>query len=610
MWGVMDKYMLKSTSCSNISKTVFDEVIDEGIGQQLEIMGYENINIADKYARGIAFLRFFLYSIFHSNVDISEEQIETGIVDKANDLLIDFIYIIENQIYIIQSKFNHFMKDEIIALSKIPQLIKDDSYIQKAHQDLRIILEEIRKIKSPVFNLIYITNCKIEPDLIDTFERNFSFDSITFRIKSYDQIENDYTCIQNGLYPPPEKVIVNLQNEDFFPFKKLLANYDAYIITLDGNKVLQLYSEFREELFNSNIRNWLGTKNYVNNSMLNTIREQPENFFCNNNGCTAICDDWIRIKGNKVELNNFQIINGAQTITTIANAIHENINKENFGRVKLMIKVIVPKKNPDQQLSIPDKSIIVKTTNSQNIVKTSDFRSNDPIQIYIEQQMSKFNYRVVSPFKKVTYKRKRGLLDKTNKSSKIVMNEDVGQAYYSFMENPHDLNKSIDLLWSTDSNGLYNIPFGWNGEPSDIIPQSKVIELYGIFCIFEYIKLKFKGIKKDTNPAVLFKYHILWGVSQLLKLKYDNDEQKVYAIFDGIVNTGVYVNKAVNPIKEKEFSHYIDKVIGAINYQLEYQKRIDKTFVMRNYQRSSDFTMLLGLFLTNICTKFELPDLI
>ena len=91
---------------------------------------------------------------------------------------------------------------------------------------------------------------------------------------------------------PPDKVTLNLGNEDVLELNTISPN-ETILITQKGSKLRSLYQnrEYRERLFNLNIRQWLG-KNTVNKGMIDTIEHAPDKFFYYNNGITAICENY------------------------------------------------------------------------------------------------------------------------------------------------------------------------------------------------------------------------------------------------------------------------------------------------------------------------------
>src|SRR3546814_9155058 len=74
-------------------------------------------------------------------------------------------------------------------------------------------------------------------------------------------------------------------------------------------------------LLEANVRSFLQARNKVNRGIRDTIRDQPEMFFSNNNGLTATADAVeISDMGEGLFLmsaDNLQIVNGGQTTASI-----------------------------------------------------------------------------------------------------------------------------------------------------------------------------------------------------------------------------------------------------------------------------------------------------
>ena len=111
-------------------------------------------------------------------------------------------------------------------------------------------------------------------------------------------------------------------------------------------------------------------------------QERGDEFFYFNNGVTAICSDF-KVNKNEITARNFQIINGAQTVVSIRNATLQQENK--VKDVEVLIRIV-----ETGELKTTQKGFnkdIVTFNNTQNKIETWDFISNDPIQIWLEQNL-------------------------------------------------------------------------------------------------------------------------------------------------------------------------------------------------------------------------------
>ena len=601
----------------------FRQSLNEGLIQFLQEEGYANIkttkdlNNAKPVHKGKAFLKYYLWNFFNKLNDIDEDLLtddyilDTCITDGKDDKGCDFILIDGDDVYIVQAKYGYTDTDYIEALINLPNNILTDFFYNSANNKLKSFISDIKRIKNPIFKLIYLTS-----ETIDSETKNFYTmkkelpNNIELMIKDFSELRQDSVTIKSSGELPPESVDFVLGQEDFKELDELDSKHYTILITQKGTKIKQLYNrnDCRERLFNYNIRSWLG-RNIVNKSMEDTIKEEPENFFYYNNGVTGICESFnISTDNKKLTCKKLQIINGAQTVTTIA----KYPDDDKLSKVKVLIRIIAAGEYGKSSKLIEK---VVTNNNNQTVIQLSDFRSNDPIQIQIERKFidEKLKYRLQHPSNTaLKYKRKRM---QTARGDKYIQMKDLGKCYYSAFFNPHQLNESIKKLWDINSEtGLYNTVYGVADE---ILTDEKFYKLLGSYYISEYIKIKlpiFKQQELDKKEiyAEKFKYHILWGIVYLLRKKYA-DDIVANIIMKRMISKGSYILPQENENKERNFYIYFKKVVKAIEKKIEEiqndKKENDEPFVIRNYQRDSKFTNKLKLELDYI-DKDELPELV
>jgi len=570
------------------------EVLMPRLQEYSKLDGFPDFNLAPNVVRGRCFLKFYLDEIFSQNIDLDTEQICDDIVDGSGDTGLDYVHIDNKRVYIIQAKYGAHGKDKecLEHFINVPRhLIDNSEYLLKKSKNnaaVRAVIQQIREIKNPVFDLIYIASTNIPKEDIEHFEKSAETDC---RILGLSQIRQEWEEI---LSRDSQTMINNwvefdLGGEDSIALETV-KGYETRLVTQKGTKLKNLFEQHKEALFNSNIRLWLG-KNPVNASMIETIKNNPARFFYYNNGITAICDEWDKSVENRLRCRNLQIINGAQTVTTIA----KEGDTGQLAEVKVLLRIITgehgKKINDEDGLNVN----IVKNNNNQTAVTVSDFRSNDRIQFSIVNTISekKIRYTVESPIKDVYYARKRRK-DKKIPKTKTIKPQDLGKAYYSFYLNPYDLNASVSKLWDTE-NGYYVDVFG---KPGDVIYEPRFYQLFGSYYVFEYVKLKVKEPEAQKTIAAQFKYQILNGISTLLKLKYPGNELALQKLMEGIVLDGKYVNKTVNPALEAKFSKYYESVFEKVNMLIAFEQKQSGNFVLRNHLRSKKFVDDLNAFLT------------
>ncbi len=142
------------------------------------------------------------------------------------------------------------------------------------------------------------------------------------------------------------------------------------LMTSDGN--------LRSQVFEENVRSFLGMENPVNKSISDTLNSGADasRFPVLNNGITIVSPD-VRLQGNKLHLTNFQIVNGCQT----SNVLFENLSV--LSDVMVNIKV-VETKNEDVF------SELVRATNGQSKVEDNQFLSLRPLIKRVERYFNTY----------------------------------------------------------------------------------------------------------------------------------------------------------------------------------------------------------------------------
>jgi hypothetical protein len=153
-------------------------------------------------------------------------------------------------------------------------------------------------------------------------------------------------------------------DEAYLAVVKAADLVDRLLVTEDGN--------LRGQVFEENVRAYLGQDNPVNKSISETIRSTSASRFpVLNNGITIVSPD-VKLQGNVIHLKNFQIVNGCQT----SNVLFEN--KEHLGDVMVNVKIV---ETQDEDVFAE----LVRATNSQSKVDDAQFLSLRPVVKRVEQ---------------------------------------------------------------------------------------------------------------------------------------------------------------------------------------------------------------------------------
>jgi hypothetical protein len=135
-----------------------------------------------------------------------------------------------------------------------------------------------------------------------------------------------------------------------------------------------------DQIYEKNVRRFLGGRGKVNKGMQDTLRNAPERFGLYNNGITIVASDWKQT-GDQIELIDPYIVNGCQTSRTIWEVFHRRYSAGGTGvsteveewkaraNQGAVITKIVKVGSAGSQL-LQD---ITRYTNSQNAVREKDF---------------------------------------------------------------------------------------------------------------------------------------------------------------------------------------------------------------------------------------------
>jgi hypothetical protein len=119
---------------------------------------------------------------------------------------------------------------------------------------------------------------------------------------------------------------------------------------------------------------------------LNTIENDPQDFYYYNNGVSALCEEFsFDAKTKHLAIRKMQIVNGAQTIGAL-----QISNPEKLKDVLVLVK-LTQVKHFSRETGVAAE--LIRTNNTQNKLSIPDFRSNDEIQIWLENRFKETKSR-------------------------------------------------------------------------------------------------------------------------------------------------------------------------------------------------------------------------
>jgi len=133
-----------------------------------------------------------------------------------------------------------------------------------------------------------------------------------------------------------------------------------------------------DQLYEKNVRQFLGSRRKINRRIADTLRDTPELFGLYNNGITIVVSDYATRSDGSCLLSDPYVVNGCQTTRTIWDVLRQRLESGGTGKSEELDAwreradqgVVVAKIVKGDSAQITD---ITRFTNSQNAVREQDF---------------------------------------------------------------------------------------------------------------------------------------------------------------------------------------------------------------------------------------------
>lgn len=189
------------------------------------------------------------------------------------------------------------------------------------------------------------------------------------------------------------------------------------------NQLIRLLDRYSaNELFERNVRLFLGTKGAVNRGIIETVTTSRNNWFGFMNNGVSITADKVDALGppNKkklaVRLSNMQIINGCQTVNSLYQAKHDVATRDLFNaNTNVMVRVYeVSPENTEFM------EALILATNTQNAIRAEDLVANDDSLRVLQAALHQYG---------IGFERKEGEQFPKNGFLKLFSKEDAATAF-------------------------------------------------------------------------------------------------------------------------------------------------------------------------------------
>jgi hypothetical protein len=396
-------------------------------------------NVNNSTQRGYAFQLWVARII--SNFELTLDTEPEDAMLKSQDLGADLVFedSASNHLVICQCKYLSFDKNvddgEVNDFFHRHNQFLDTAWVKKhASSDAALALQDYKERIDAGFTASYYfisTGSASERtmQLADRCTKNYRESGVPVicELLDFGRLKDYYVRSLSLEESVPDEVLFDLPDGQFFtkeePHKTLVA-------VVKANTLRNLSKQYKQALYAWNIRGYLGNRG-INRDISETAVNDPDHFFYFNNGVSDICTE-LHIEGNRARAKKFQIINGAQTVSTLSNQ-QPNSSVEVLFRLTQTQSVATEK---------GFNRMIIQYNNSQNVVKISDFRSNDEIQVFLERTFEDLKARGSLP--KIRYLRKRAVGRRgIGQSLKL---EDLAKIRYSFLYEPTLVHASPNRL--------------------------------------------------------------------------------------------------------------------------------------------------------------------
>lgn len=361
-----------------------------------------------------AFVFWFLHAYLADNENTAKNSLTGKEGGRGGEKNIDAIFIDEKakQCNIIQGKFHTSegfseKRNDVLSfvdLGLLPWAHK--SVLETFYSKLDpIALEKFKEVVSYVkskkyeLNLYYVTTGKCTETVINEAESRVrqAEGKVNIFVITYRQILNIFQNFLDDITPHIPPLRLRIVSEGIIQHEGLIHRFDperkieSWVLSVCGHEIGQMYSKVGRRLFAKNIRGWLGSNTDINESIAETIKKEPYNFWYYNNGITIVCDDAkreARSGQDEIIIEGAQIINGQQTTRTLCEADSKNTN--------VLVKIIKIPRDFDNNGDYDELvNSIVRSTNWQNYISPSDLVSNDYIQVFLERELRKKGYQYI-----------------------------------------------------------------------------------------------------------------------------------------------------------------------------------------------------------------------
>lgn len=438
-----------------------------------------------------SFLNWFLETI----IGLDDTSADDAICDGKQDKGIDAIYVDElnEEIIVFQAKTVETANKTIgdTSLKEFAGTLNQLSTVENieiiengnANQKLKELVLDLQ-LKNRVANGfvvkgIFVTNavadqnaieCLLSNDNIKLFDKE-KIAEVHIDFEKQGEINDEFVFDCSHVTPLNFSTLDNIA--------------EVWVFTAFASDLVRMSGIKDASLFQQNVRLDLGLTK-VNKAIKKSIFDTDEHvkFQLYHNGITIICN-FAKFEDDKISINNYVVVNGAQSITTLYNnktKITENL--------KIITKII--------KLNTQDIELIKQITtnsNNQNAIKPRDLKSNQTIQQRLQKEFKDING--------YEFGIKKG---EDFKEGKVISNEDAGRMLLAFdLKEPWNCHQKSQIF-----DEYYSKIFG-----RPLVKAQRIILIYEIMSVVDEHLQEIENKQYAYYSAT--RYFLLYVISRIME---------------------------------------------------------------------------------------------
>lgn len=311
------------------------------------------------------------------------DDVKSIITDGPKDGGIDALIYKGDNVFVLQSKYERSCKvgtlsrTNLSAFERVRERLVDDDnesfmkWLATVQPTLVLTYKTLRnKIKNATVTPRFI--------LIST-QRSLFKETATVEVQDFFEIVPLWALFKEGFTPPVENMVLNISEslpitadkDKRFRTVVALANTSDFIKLLGDQE--------NERLFAQNVRTDLRTK--LNQRIKDTYENEPDTFWLGNNGIYIVCKKMTPLTRKRICLEYPSIINGSQTIHTLASA------KKHHKYCQILIRILEMDIHRDSEML----SDVIRRTNEQNPMDPINLSAHEPRQLNIARYLLRYS---------------------------------------------------------------------------------------------------------------------------------------------------------------------------------------------------------------------------